>query len=204
MSWWSIVPDATEHVQIARHFSRRIPRGRIRFLANDDLEYRISRDLELPGVLCNHNCFVDETIFRPTASAIEFNSVYNAAFHRYKRHYLAREIDPLLLIGYSFRGSGAESDEVIRSLPSATLANTQADGTILPLPAHEISSWLCKAQTGLCLSAVEGAMYASMEYLMSGLPVVSTLSLGGRDYFFDDDFVRIAGPRSLEGKCLCK
>jgi hypothetical protein len=43
-----------------------------------------------------------------------------------------------------------------------------------------------------------------MEYLMSGLPVVSTLSLGGRDYFFDDDFVRIAGPRSLEGKCLCK
>jgi hypothetical protein len=37
-------------------------------------------------------------------------------------------------------------------------------------------------------------MYASIEYLLTGLPVVSTLSLGGRDYFFDDDFVRIVDP----------
>ena len=32
----------------------------------------------------------------------------------------------------------------------------------------------------------EGANYSSSEYLLCGLPVVSTESSGGRDYWFDD------------------
>lgn len=34
-------------------------------------------------------------------------------------------------------------------------------------------------------------MFASMEYLLAGLPVVSTKSKGGRDFFFDERFVEI-------------
>jgi glycosyltransferase involved in cell wall biosynthesis len=34
-------------------------------------------------------------------------------------------------------------------------------------------------------------MYASAQYLLSGLPVVSTPSLGGRDVFFDDRYTAI-------------
>ena len=51
-----------------------------------------------------------------------------------------------------------------------------------------------QAAVGLCLSAVEGAMYSSMEYLMAGLPIVSTPSLGGRDVYFDPDYCLIVEP----------
>ncbi len=37
-------------------------------------------------------------------------------------------------------------------------------------------------------------MFASMEYLLAGCPVVSTPSLGGRDFFFDNRYVEIVDP----------
>ena len=43
-------------------------------------------------------------------------------------------------------------------------------------------------KVGLILSKIEGACYASSEYLLSGLPVVSTYNYGGRDVFFNDEF----------------
>jgi hypothetical protein len=33
-------------------------------------------------------------------------------------------------------------------------------------------------------------MYASIQYLLAGLPVVTTASIGGRDEFFDPAYVR--------------
>ena len=42
------------------------------------------------------------------------------------------------------------------------------------------------SKIGLCLSKNEGAMYSSIEYLLCGLPVVSTKNTGGRDEFFTD------------------
>ena len=36
--------------------------------------------------------------------------------------------------------------------------------------------------------------FASMEYLLAGRPVVSTPSLGGRDFFFDNRYVEIVDP----------
>ena len=55
----------------------------------------------------------------------------------------------------------------------------------------KVTLLLNSARVGLCLSALEGPMYAAMEYLLCGLPVVSTVSLGGRDVWFDSEFVRI-------------
>jgi glycosyltransferase involved in cell wall biosynthesis len=42
-------------------------------------------------------------------------------------------------------------------------------------------------------------MYSAVEYLLCGLPVVSTVSLGGRDEWFDSRFVRIVpdDPRAV-------
>jgi glycosyltransferase involved in cell wall biosynthesis len=49
------------------------------------------------------------------------------------------------------------------------------------------------------LSREEGACYASAEYLLSGLPVVSTRSRGGRDIFFDEEYVEVVrdDPRAV-------
>ena len=38
------------------------------------------------------------------------------------------------------------------------------------------------------------AMFASMEYLLCGLPVVNTINRGGRDHFFDPAFCRTVSP----------
>jgi glycosyltransferase involved in cell wall biosynthesis len=55
-------------------------------------------------------------------------------------------------------------------------------------------------------------MYASVEYLLCGLPVVSTVSLGGRDSWFDPRFTRVvaddpqqiaAAVRDLINQNLC-
>jgi glycosyltransferase involved in cell wall biosynthesis len=46
---------------------------------------------------------------------------------------------------------------------------------------------LNQAYCGLALSAIEGGMHASMEYLLCGLPVVTTESLGGRSYFLNSN-----------------
>ncbi len=49
------------------------------------------------------------------------------------------------------------------------------------------------------MSAVEGANYATVEYMLTGLPVVSTESIGGRSEFFDDDYVKVvdADPKAV-------
>lgn len=46
----------------------------------------------------------------------------------------------------------------------------------------------------MILSRTEGQCKASVEYLLCGLPVVSTPSTGGRDEFFDPDYVAIVEP----------
>mgnify|MGYP006234474903 CR=1 FL=1 len=42
------------------------------------------------------------------------------------------------------------------------------------------------------MSSAEGAMYSSVEYLLCGLPIVSTKSTGGRDVFFTNENCIIA------------
>ena len=62
------------------------------------------------------------------------------------------------------------------------------------LTPQQVNRAYNQAAVGLCLSAAEGAMCSSMEYMMAGLPVVSTPSLGGRDVYFDPDYCIIAEP----------
>ena len=63
-----------------------------------------------------------------------------------------------------------------------------AERGYIKLTAPVVARYLNQARVGLCLSADEGAMFASIEYLFCGLPVVSTAGLGGREFFFDPDF----------------
>lgn len=57
------------------------------------------------------------------------------------------------------------------------------------VPVEEIVRLYNQCRVGLCLSGMEGAMFASMEYLLCGLPIVTTRSVGGRDAFFDPEYV---------------
>ena len=54
------------------------------------------------------------------------------------------------------------------------------------LSPNEVQNKICQARTGLILSEIEGACFASSEYLLCGVPVVSTRSHGGRDAWYND------------------
>jgi glycosyltransferase involved in cell wall biosynthesis len=129
-----------------------------------------------------------------------YDAVYNARLSPWKRHELAREIDKLALI-YFYHGGDlspaqfhAEHARLAAVMPNARFVNELTpDGCRLIL-GEQINRILAQSRVGLCLSEAEGAMRASIEYLFAGLSVVSTPSLGGRDYFFDDEFCTICEP----------
>jgi glycosyltransferase involved in cell wall biosynthesis len=108
----------------------------------------------------------------------------------YKRHQLAAKIESLALITYRYGGTHqSDHEREIRSLlaHAAWVVDAQTDGQ--KATAADVARHYNQSRVGLCLSAVEGAMFASIEYLLCGLPVVTTRSTGGRDAFFDPDYV---------------
>lgn len=166
------------------------PRHRIFHCVND---VSVCRDLVARGVsahFINHNAFLDERLFsiQPNVSKI-YDAVYTARMAPFKRHELAQEIPSLLIIGGTV--TPEDSDEhfqrVRSALPQATFTY---DGPKKVLNEREVNELLNQSRVGLCLSACEGTMYAAVEYLLCGLPVVSTASLGGRDTWLDPRFTR--------------
>jgi|SRR5208282_5657409 len=177
----------------AQHL-RRFPRHRLIFMANTETERLMLTDAGLETAWVSSNAFVSPAIFIPLPeSKKRFDAVYDAQINPFKRHNLAAGIKSLALItarapsyhNKSYTGS------VMDILPQAYFFNNplHVDYKWMSLP--EINAAINQCRVGLCLSAVEGAMYASMQYLLVGLPVVSTTSRGGRDEFFSPNYVSI-------------
>jgi hypothetical protein len=149
----------------------------------------------LPAVFLNKNFTVSEKIFRPLPDAEpEFDAIYSARFVPEKRHELAASIDSLAYLGYipeldaNWRQQVALMEQLVRDNPRHVLLNPVVDGRPLLLNPGDTNRQLNRARVGLCLSEVEGANYASMEYMLAGLGVVSTPSLGGRDVYFNAEY----------------
>lgn len=186
--WHQTADDISWLDQRARQLQ---PNHRIHHCVND---ISVCRDLVARGIsahFINQNAFLDERMFSidPAASKC-FDAVYNARMAEFKRHELANEIQSLLIIGGTV--TPEDSDEyflrVKSMLPTATFTYDREKGM---LNEQQVNQLLNQSKVGLCLSACEGAMYAAVEYLLCGLPVVSTVSLGGRDSWFDSRFTRI-------------
>lgn len=170
------------------------------FLCNTPEERRLVTAVGGTAIVSNHNLMVSEDIFRPLPDVpVEFDAVYNGRISYTKRHYLAFDVERLAHITFSIGELPRAGDRAfIRRLqaqsPLHRIANPIIDGLAGWLAPQEVNRVYNQAAVGLCLSAAEGAMCSSMEYLMAGLPVVSTPSLGGRDVFFDPDYCIIAEP----------
>lgn len=153
----------------------------------------------IPSLLASGLIFVDETLWRPRPDDIPglpmFDAVYVARLDPGKRHELAQGIDRLMLIyGYALSQPPAEAYARVRALlPKAFYANHRLSKGG-DLEQAEICRLFGHSRVGLCLSAVEGCMRVSMEYLLAGLPVVSTPSIGGRDRYYVAPYCRIADP----------
>jgi glycosyltransferase involved in cell wall biosynthesis len=191
--WWSHeFPPMVWLIKIhINNFRKKFPNCNFWFLCNTQKEYRLFNSLGIKCIFCNHNAFVDEKLFRIRPRIRKkFDAVYNAQIARFKRLELASKIEKLAIITYFdyVKSSFGYYWKIKRVLNRATWINKPKENYI---PAQQLAKYINQARIGLCLSKIEGAMYASAEYLLCGLPIVSTKSVGGRDEFFEEAYVKI-------------
>jgi glycosyltransferase involved in cell wall biosynthesis len=145
--------------------------------------YNDSRDADLfassgfLGEEINQNSWID---FNGSMQVIEhtpklFDSIYVGRLIPVKRHYLANSVNNLALICGRLYGSNIEQEA-----PPHIYRN---EGQLSPT---EVCLKINESRSGLILSEREGACFASSEYLLCGIPVISTQSEGGRAVWYDD------------------
>ncbi len=160
------------------------PKVSFSILANTSKEYRLLRLLGVRTALCHQNCFIDEQVIciKPGAEK-KYDAVYNAVLSRYKRHSLASNVKRLALITYRFENTDYKA-HLDAHLDHPVWVNYPPGKQPVFLNNEQLVEAYNAAYAGLALSALEGAMYASTEYLLAGIPVVTTASKGGRDMYF--------------------
>lgn len=161
-----------------------IPKSQFIILFNSVKEKQISEKYGLTGELVNNNCWLDYDMFSISKSVNKkYDALYVARPTEWKRHHLAKGIKKLALAA-----GGNNHGNISIELPECI---NDADKK---LNRSELNELINKSRCGLVLSSNEGACYASSEYLLCGVPVVSTQSTGGRDYWYDDNNSIICEP----------
>ncbi|MBX7174808.1 MAG: hypothetical protein K1X72_27780 [Pyrinomonadaceae bacterium] len=205
---WYYHIEEPRHIEVVKQLEnellRQYPNLKFFHLCNTLRQTEVFQQFELNAIFCNQNCLIDERIFKPLPNiGKKYDAVYDARFLKIKRHYLASEINNLALIYAQNYLEDFDADfirETQKLLSHAHSFNHSKSGKYQILESADINQYLNECRIGLCLSPVEGAMYASGQYLLSGLPVVSTESLGGRDVFFDERYTNIveATPKAVK------
>ena len=159
-------------------------------LANDQRDIALFAKYGFHAVLVNQNAMLDENhVMRPIPGAKIYDAVYVARLIALKRHYLASAIDNLALVAGPNAGS-APSEYI----PVHTYRNEYE------LDPNEVCKKINQSYCGLILSENEGASFVSSEYLLCGVPVVSTPSEGGRSIWYNAYNSIIAEPNPLSIK----
>jgi glycosyltransferase involved in cell wall biosynthesis len=196
-SWW----DLNEPVELSRtvqnyqKFKLAYPHHEFFYMVNEESHAKLLHSFGVPATFCHQNALVDERLYHIQDRERIYDAVYNARLDPFKRHLLARELRSMGLIYYNMAGQeGVNYQEyILRELPQAVPLNMR-DGKYKFLFPHDIRECYNQSRVGLCLSEIEGANYATMEYLLCGLPVVSTRNSGGRNHFLSPEFSRIVDP----------
>ena len=182
---------------------KKFPKHKIIFLLNTPEEFRYFKSKGINCRFINHNAFVDPNIFKPINCKKKYDIIYNGRLEILKRHYLLKSCKNISLLSASVLRSDHSKIKYLNFLkkiiPNAEILNFDFPKKLSQLSSfedipildpREVSSAINKARIGVILSYKEGACYASMEYLLSGIPIVSTANIGGRDIFFDNRFCK--------------
>lgn len=129
------------------------------------------------GDVINHNAWLDENLVMKVMPDVNkaYDAIYIARLSAFKRHELASRVNNLALVAGINHGNPINDN-----LPPHIYKNEEQ------LSPNEVCIKINQAKCGLLLSAMEGACFSSSEYLLCGIPVVSTQCLGGRDVWYDD------------------
>jgi Iap family predicted aminopeptidase len=108
--------------------------------------------------------------------------VIDSAFHEYKNVKMSRGIKNILHIGY------LKKDEINEKyIPDFGVLPNFNNKNYKRLNKNEINDYYNQSLVGGIFSECEGACFASSQYLLAGLPVISINSVGGRDIWYNKD-----------------
>ena len=155
---------------------------RVVILANSPHDVQEARALGFRAKFINHNCWLDDSLFCPRPEiAKDLDAVLVSSPLPVKRPELSSEVRSKAVITYA-----PYSDELKEQINCSVYYEA--------LTHEEVAKLINRARVGLCLSAREGACYASGEYLLSGLPVVTTPSEGGREQWYTPNNHKLCHP----------
>lgn len=150
-----------------------LSKNQFRIMFADYASKQTFEELGFSGCIINHNCFLDYEKFKIINTPKLYDAVYTARFSPFKRHNLCALVENLALI------AGHAWGEETQDKPPSKYLNER------PLSPEEVVVKINESRSGLILSEFEGACYSSSEYLLCGVPVVSTWSHGGRDVWYN-------------------
>ena len=184
---WSLQRDRGTIREITNMMSSSSPGQSVCILVNEPEEIAIAS--EMPGVeveYVNHNALISPRVFSINGAGKIYDAVVNASALPLKRTHLCARIENLCCI---------------RRLPAPEASNLFDAATLQPrfvnhetLSKRKVAELLNQSYCGVILSECEGACFASTEYLLCGLPVVSTPSIGGRHVWYDESTSIIVEP----------
>ena len=161
-----------------------LDKNKFYIMCNDEREKILFSQFKFHTSIINQNSWLDENlIMKPLICEKKYDSVYVARLIDLKRHNLASLIGNLALVAGP--NHGADASEYV---PPHSFWNEKT------LSPSEVCQIINESYCGLILSEVEGASFASSEYLLCGIPVVSTFSEGGRDSWYNDYNSKIVEP----------
>ena len=183
LGWSGELPEVYNELKVRLADAKNaFPEARFVIIANTEEEIPILK--EFSEVLFAHqNAFLDPWRY-PLAKKgkREHDALYIARITPFKRHYLAKNIRNLHLIGNYAPREKEYFEETMKDFTHARWTQK--------ISSYLIGREICKASCGLALSAIEGAMLACGEYSLCGIPVVNTRNKGGRDVLLPDFAVK--------------
>ena len=172
------------YIKLAKRFNRS---SRIKFVTNERSESLWLRMIGQDATHLTQSLHAREHFFTPGTEAKIHDAVYAATLAPFKRIELAREIESIHFVTYVTHQQSWDLHAYEPRLRHATF-NREF------ITKEEVRSHYRQSRVGLALSKSEGAMWASVEYLLCGLPVVTTPNRGGRDRYFSEKYVTWCPP----------
>lgn len=162
-------------------------RSRVYFLSNETETHAARISAGLNSFLVNNNCWIDESRFTIAGGVDKkYGAVYTARAVDVKRVHLAEKVTDLALVC---------SDPMSCAVLVPSVGFERCKPVFKPdryLNSAELSKLYNESRCGLILSRTEGACYTAVEYMLCGIPVVSTKpepghTLGGRQAWLSPD-----------------
>lgn len=152
-------------------------------LCNTQEDVKTLTEIGFNCLFVHHNAFLDEYTFTIQKQTKKYNAIYTAQILPYKRIELAACVKNLGLITF-VNSETCQYPEYVNFIASKKIGKIlNPYRQIMP---KEVANFISQAKCGLILSKEEGGNYATTEYLLCGVPVISTQNIGGRNIFLNE------------------